>query len=252
MSDATIRPAALVTGASTGIGREIALALARADYDVAITARDAGRLTEVAQDITSAGRRVAPIALDLREEASIAAALEAAVARLGQVDLVVNNAARALVKPVVETSWADWNDVTDTNLRGAFFLSARFARTCIAAGRPGVIVNISSTHAQAAIAGRSVYGIAKAGLEQMTRMMAIEWARFGIRVNAVAPTTVMTPSRQQALSDPARRQQMLSRIPLGRFPDASEVAAAVVYLASPAAASITGHVLLLDGGLTAQ
>ena len=165
--------------------------------------------------------------------------------------MLVNNAARALIKPVVDVTWDDWNDVTDTNLRGPFFLAQLYARHAIARGGGGAIVNLSSTHGQAAIAGRAVYGIAKGGLDQMTRMLAVEWAAHGIRVNSVAPTTVMTPSREAALSDPARRGQMLSRIPLGRFPDQMEIADAVVYLASPAAASITGHILLIDGGLTA-
>lgn len=244
---------ALVTGASTGIGREIALAMARAGYDLAITARDAkGPLAGVAADPACAGRRVVTISLDQRSETSIAAGFAAAVAGLGTIDVLVNNAARAMIKPIVETTWDDWNDVVDTNLRGVFFLTQHFARHCIAEQRPGAVIGISSTHARAAIAGRSVYGIAKAGLEQMTRMMAIEWADAGIRVNAVAPTTVMTPSRAAALNEPKRRQQMLARIPLRRFPDASEVAAAVLYLASPAAASITGHVLMVDGGLTAE
>ena len=244
---------ALITGASTGIGREIAIGMARAGYDVAITARDVnGPLAEVAKDPAFAGRRVVPVALDLREEASIAAAFKAAVTGLGHIDVLVNNAARALIKPVVDVSWAEWNDVTDTNLRGAFFMSQQFARHCISAKRPGAIVSLSSTHARAAIAGRSVYGIAKGGLEQMTRMMAVEWAQDGIRVNAVAPTTVMTPSRAVGLSDPVRRETMLARIPLRRFPDASEIADAVIYLASPGAASITGHVLMVDGGLTAE
>ena len=244
---------ALVTGASTGIGREIAIAMARAGYDLAITARDAkGTLADVAKDPAFAGRRVVPVALDQRDEASIAAGFSAAVAGLGSIDVLVNNAARALIRPIVETTWAEWNDVTDTNLRGVFFVSQQFARHCIATKRPGAIVGISSTHARAALAGRSVYGIAKAGLEQMSRFMAIEWAEAGIRVNVVAPTTVMTPSRDAALKDPSLRQKMLSRIPLRRFPDASEVADAVIYLASPSAASITGHVLMVDGGLTAE
>lgn len=244
---------ALVTGASTGIGREIALAMARAGYDLAITARNAGgALAEVASDPAFAGRRVVPIALDQRDEASIARCFATAVAELGAIDVLVNNAARALIRPAIETSWADWNDVIDTNLRGVYFVSQHFARHCLERQRPGAIIGISSTHARVALADRSVYGIAKAGLEQMARFMAIEWAAAGIRVNIVAPTTVMTPSRDAALKDPAARQRMLSRIPLRRFPDAAEVAAAVIYLASPAAASITGHVLLLDGGLTAE
>ena len=249
----TEQPTALVTGASTGIGLAIAKAMALAGYDLAVTARDAkGALADAIKDDAFKGRRVIPVSLEQRDEASIAKGFAAAREGLGTIDVLVNNAARALIKPIVETSWAEWNDVMDTNLRGVFFVSQHFAKHCIETGRPGAIVGLSSTHARAAIAGRSVYGIAKGGLEQMTRMMAVEWASAGIRVNAVAPTTVMTPSRQALLSDPQRRQQMLSRIPLRRFPDATEVAAAVIYLASPSAASITGHVLMVDGGLTAE
>ena len=147
---------------------------------------------------------------------------------------------------------AEWDDVIDTNLKGAFFLSQLFGRDCIAKGRPGAIVSIASTHGMTGIAGRSVYGISKAGLIQMTRMLAIEWAPHNIRVNAIAPTTVMTESRQQLLSDPKARANALSRIPSGRFATPEEVAAAVVYLASPATGSVTGHTLAVDGGLTAQ
>ena len=247
------RRTALVTGASTGIGLEIAKAMAKTGYDLAVTARNAkGALAEAVRAPEFAGARVVPIALDQRHAASIAEGFAAAVAALGPIDVLVNNAARALIKPIVETTWDEWNDVVDTNLRGVFFLSQHYARACMASGRPGTIVSLSSTHGRAAIAGRSVYGITKAGLEQMTRMMAIEWAGADIRVNAIAPTTVMTPSRAAALSDPARRQQMLARIPMRRFPDASEIADAVIYLASPAAASITGHVLMIDGGLTSE
>lgn len=249
----TQRRTALVTGASTGIGLEIAKAMAQAGYDLAVTAREAkGALADAIQDPAFKGRTVVPIALDQREEANIVKGFADAVAGLGSIDVLVNNAARALIKPIVETTWAEWNDVMDTNLRGVFFVSQKFARHCLEKGKPGAIVSISSTHGRAAIAGRAVYGIGKGGLEQMTRMMAIEWAPAGIRVNAVAPTTVMTPSREAALSDPQRRQQMLARIPMRKFPDASEIAEAVLYLASPAAASITGHILMVDGGLTAE
>ena len=120
-------------------------------------------------------------------------------------------------KPVVDVTDAEWDDVIDTNLKGAFFLSQLFGRACIAKGRPGAIVSMASTHGMTGIAGRSVYGISKAGLIQMTRMLAIEWADKNIRVNAIAPTTVMTESRQQLLSDPKARANALARIPSGRF-----------------------------------
>jgi NAD(P)-dependent dehydrogenase (short-subunit alcohol dehydrogenase family) len=243
---------ALVTGTSAGLGRVIAVALAREGYDLALTELSIDALRDTLSDPAVANRKAVPIALDLRSQDSIKAAFASATGEFGGIDLLVNNAGRALLKPVVDVTDAEWDDVIDTNLKGAFFLSQLFGRDCIAKGRPGAIVSIASTHGMTGIAGRSVYGISKAGLIQMTRMLAIEWAPHNIRVNAVAPTTVMTESRQQLLSDPKARANALSRIPSGRFATPEEVAAAVVYLASPAAGSVTGHTLTVDGGLTAQ
>jgi 2-deoxy-D-gluconate 3-dehydrogenase len=242
---------ALVTGTSAGLGRAIAAALAREGYDLALTELDTAMLKDTLADPAIANRKVVPVALDLRSQASIKAAFEHAARDLGDIDLLVNNAGRALLKPVVDVTDAEWDDVIDTNLKGAFFLSQLFGRRCIERGRPGAIVSMASTHGMTGIAGRSVYGISKAGLIQMTRMLAIEWADKNIRVNAIAPTTVMTESRRQLLSDPKAREAALARIPTKRFATPEEIAAAVVYLASPGAASVTGHTLTVDGGLTA-
>jgi NAD(P)-dependent dehydrogenase (short-subunit alcohol dehydrogenase family) len=242
---------ALVTGTSTGIGREIALALARAGYDLAITELDTAMLDELLGHADFKGRKVHPVQLDLRQQDSIEAAFARALDRLGAVDLLVNNAGRALHKPVVDVTWAEWDDVMNTNLKGAFFLSQLFGRHCMARGGAGSVVSMASTHGVVGIAGRSVYGISKAGVAHMTKMLAIEWAEHGIRANAIAPTTVMTASREKMLSDPKARAAMLARIPTKKFATPGEIAAAVLYLDSPAAASITGHVLLVDGGLTA-
>jgi 2-deoxy-D-gluconate 3-dehydrogenase len=148
-------------------------------------------------------------------------------------------------------TWSEWDQVMDVNLKGGYFLSARMAARCMAEQRPGAIISVASTHGLVGIADRSVYSISKGGIVQMTRALAIEWAKAGIRVNAVAPGTVLTPSRARMLAEPARRQRMLDRIPIGRFPSVEEVAAAIAYLASPAAASVTGQILPVDGGLTA-
>lgn len=242
---------ALVTGTSAGLGRAIAAALAREGYDLALTELDTAALKDTLAEPAIASRKVVPVALDLRSQDSIKAAFERTVAELGAIDLLVNNAGRALLKPVVEVTDAEWDDVIDTNLKGAFFLSQLYGRHCIARNRPGAIVSMASTHGMTGIAGRSVYGISKAGLIQMTRMLAIEWADKNIRVNAIAPTTVLTESRRQMLGDPKVRAAALSRIPTGRFATPEEIAAAVVYLASPGAASVTGHTLPVDGGLTA-
>jgi len=242
---------ALVTGAGTGLGQAIAVALAQANYDLALTDLNIGLLAETLAHPAIAKRKVIPVPLDLRFQEQIAAAFETARGGLGAIDVLVNNAGRALLRPVVDVTPAEWDDVMTINLKGAFFLSQLFGRACIAAKRPGVIVSLASTHGMTGIAGRSVYGISKAGLIQMTRMLAIEWADHNIRVNAIAPTTVMTESRQQLLSDPDRRAAALARIPSGRFASPEEIAAAVVYLASDGAASVTGHTLPVDGGLTA-
>ncbi len=243
-------PTALVTGASTGLGYAIACGLARAGYDLAVTSRDIGRLDALRRDPAVAGRKVVPLRLDLRIEADIAQAFAAAVDAFGDIDVLVNNAGRPLLKPAVEVTWAEWDDVVDTNLKGSYFLSRTFAAHCIGHGRAGSIVSIASTHGLTGLAGRTVYGISKGGLIQMTRMLAIEWASQNIRVNAIAPATALTASRQK-MHDAAARERMLARIPSGRFITPEEVAAAVVFLASPGAASITGQTLALDGGLTA-
>jgi NAD(P)-dependent dehydrogenase (short-subunit alcohol dehydrogenase family) len=252
MPSSTSHRTAFVTGASGGLGRAMALRLARDGYDLVVSDLDVRMLDPLRDEIAPSGRRVLPLALDLREPDSIAAASTRIIEEFGRLDVLVNNAGRPLQMPAIDVSWTDWDDVIAINLRGAFFLSQAFAREWITAGQPGTIVNIASTHGLTGLAGRSVYGISKGGLIQMTRMLAVEWAPTGIRVNAVAPATVLTPSREEMLKDLDKRQQMLARIPLGTFPSADEIAGAVAYLASEDAVSITGHVLTLDGGLTAQ
>jgi len=242
---------AFVTGASTGLGYAIAIALAAEGCNLAVADLDTAMFGALLRDPAVRDRKVVPVRLDLRSEREIAQAFDAAVDAFGTIDVLVNNAGRTLLRPAVEVSWAEWDDVISINLKGAYFLSTRFAAHCIAHGRPGSIVNLASTHGLTGLPGRSVYGISKGGLVQMSRMLAIEWASHGIRVNSVAPATVLTPSRQELLDDEAR-QRMLARIPIGRFVTPEEVAAAVCFLAGPRAGSITGHTLPVDGGLVAM
>ena len=175
------------------------------------------------------------------------------VAAFGRIDLLVNNAGTNLRALAVDVTRAQWDDMIGTNLTGTFFLTQQVGRHLIAGGRPGSIVNIASTHALIGAPERSTYGISKAALVQMTRMLAVEWAEHGIRVNAVAPGRLETasPSRAGTGADADYMKAMLQRIPLHRLATVEEVAAAVAYLAGPQAASITGQVLVLDGGLTA-
>ena len=242
---------AIVTGASYGVGAACALALARAGFRLAITATSEANLAPVLSKL--AGAEVLPLALDLARQDSIEACAAAALQRFGAIDVLVNNAAVNLRRKAVDTGWAEWNDLIAANLTGAFFLTQQVGRHLIARKAPGQIVSIASAHAFVGAAERSAYGISKAGLVQMTRMLAIEWAEHGITVNAVAPGRLMTdsPSRQKTGSDAAYMEAMLKRIPLHRLATAEEVAGAVAFLVSPAARSITGQTIMLDGGLTA-
>jgi NAD(P)-dependent dehydrogenase (short-subunit alcohol dehydrogenase family) len=167
--------------------------------------------------------------------------------------VLVNNAGANVRRLAVDVTAQDWDAVMAVNIRGTFFLTQQVGRHLIATGRSGCIVNIASTHALAGTAERSTYGISKAALLGMTRMLAVEWAEYGIRVNAIAPGRLETPSPSRAEKGADRRYMdtMLERIPLHRLASAEEVAATVGYLVGPAAASMTGQVLVLDGGLTA-
>jgi NAD(P)-dependent dehydrogenase (short-subunit alcohol dehydrogenase family) len=246
------RRTAFVTGASYGVGAATALALARDGFDVAVSATRAGNLEDTVAKLEALGVRPVPLVLDLRSQASIERAMGDVIAACGHLDLLVNNAGANLRKLAVDVTWAEWDAVMATNLTGAFFLTQQAGRQMIAGGRPGAIVNLASTHALVGAAERSTYGISKGALIQMTRMLAIEWAKHGIRVNAIAPGRLDTasPSRATRTADPTYMDAMRARIPLKRLATVEEVAAAVCYLAGPQAGSITGQVLVLDGGLT--
>lgn len=240
-----------MTGASRGIGAAIALALAREGFDVAVSSTRPEKLSDVVAGLKSAGARAVAVALDVRSQASIEKAMAAAVDALGGLDVLVNNAGVPLKKPALEVTGAEWDEVVGTNLTGTFFMSQRMGRHLVESGRPGCIISIASTHGLVGLAERSLYGIAKAAVIHMTRMLAIEWADRGIRVNAIAPGRVETASRAESFTDPGYRAWATARVPLGRYGTVEEVAAAVCYLASPAAAYITGQTLVMDGGLTA-
>jgi 2-deoxy-D-gluconate 3-dehydrogenase len=239
---------AFVTGASQGIGAAVALALARDGFDLAVSSTRPEKLEEVVSGIRAAGARAVPIALDVREPKSIERAMAQAVADCGRLDVLVNNAGVPLRRPALDVTPAEWETVLAVNLRGAFFMSQQMGRHLVTAGKSGCIVSVASTHGLVALAQRSAYGIAKAGVMHMTRMLAIEWAAHGIRVNAVAPGPFPTEgafSRLMPGSDLER--QALRRIPLRRFGEHEELTNLIAYLLSDASPYQTGDLVTIDG-----
>jgi len=242
---------AFVTGASYGIGAACALALARDGFHVAVSELDPKNLADTVAKIAAAGVRAAPVELDLRSLASIERAMTEVLAAFGRLDVLVNSAGVTLGKPALDMTGEEWDAVLDVNLKGTFFMSQQMGRHLVSTRRPGSIISVASTHGVLGFPTRSAYGISKGAIVQMTRMLAIEWAEHGIRVNAIAPGTVETPTRKAFFdANPGRREVMTERVPLRRFGTPEEMAGAVAYLASPQAAYITGQTLLLDGGLT--
>ena len=247
----TQRRTALVTGASYGLGQATAVALAKDGYDVAVTELRVEDLSDTLDQIKAAGGRGVPVGLDLRAMPSVEKAMADAVSALGHVDVLVNNAGVTVRKLALEVTQAEWDEVIGVNLKGTFFMSQQMGRHLVATRRPGCVISIASTHGTIGFAQRTTYGISKAGIIHMTRVLAYEWAEHGIRVNAVAPGTVETKTRADYFkANPAARKAMVERVPLQRFGEPEEVAGAVRYLASPEAAYVTGQTLLLDGGLT--
>ncbi len=246
------RRAAFVTGASEGIGAATAVAFARDGFDVAVSSTRPGKLEGVLGQIERADARAVAVALDVRSQSGIEQAMAEVIRAFGHLDVLINNAGVPLRKLALDVTPAEWDNVIAINLTGTFFMSQQMGRHLVGSGRPGCIISIASTHGLIGVAQRSSYGIAKAAIIHMTRMLAIEWAEHGIRVNAIAPGRVNTPSRAGSLADPKYRDAMLGRVPLRRFATSEEVAAAACYLASPQAAYITGQTLVLDGGLTSN
>jgi len=242
---------ALVTGAARGIGRACALALAQAGADVALGLRDARTGGPLVKEIEALGRRALPLQMDMTRLAEVRAAVEAAVAHFGRLDILVNNAGLAPENPAEDVREEDFDLTLAVNLKGTFFASQAAGRVMIRQ-KYGRIVNLGSQAGFIALPTESVYCMTKAAISHLTKCLAVEWARHNITVNAVAPTFIRTPGTAECLANDAFRADVLSRIPLGRIGEPMEVAAAVVYLASPAAALVMGTTLLIDGGWTAR
>jgi NAD(P)-dependent dehydrogenase (short-subunit alcohol dehydrogenase family) len=242
---------AMVTGASLGIGRDLVTALARAGARVAAAARSRAALEEVAADVRSDGGEVEAVELDLRDRDAIDRAVARTVDRFGRIDVLVNDAGLGTNHDALEATEEEWDDLFAVNVRGLFFACQSAARRMVAQ-RHGRIVNMASQAGLVGIRRHAAYSASKGAVIALTRVLALEWAPFGVTVNSVAPTFVRTPGTAERLDRPEFLADVVSKIPVGRVASVADVAGAVLYLASPAAAMVTGSVLVVDGGWTAQ
>ena len=243
---------ALVTGAARGLGRAIALALANAGADIALGLRDKNTAAELIQEIASLGRRALSLQMDVMRLDEIQSAIAETEAKFGQLDILVNNAGGGFTNLAIDVPESEFDATLDINLKGTFFASQAAARIMMR-NNGGTIINMSSQAGFAALPTESIYCASKAAVSHLTKCLAVEWGPHKITVNAVAPTFIATPGTDEALADAAFRADVIERIAaLHRIGQPVEVAGAVVFLASPAAALITGHTLLIDGGWTAR
>jgi NAD(P)-dependent dehydrogenase (short-subunit alcohol dehydrogenase family) len=243
---------ALVTGAARGLGRAISLALAHAGADVALGLRDVDADAGLAAEIRKLGRRVLALQMDVSQMDQISRAVEDTVNGFGRLDILVNNAGIAPENPAEKVREEDFDATLAVNLKGTFFASQAAGRVMIAQRR-GTIINMSSQAGFAALPTESIYCMTKAAIAHLTKCLAVEWGKYGITVNAVAPTFIRTQGTEEYLSDPRNLNDTVERIAaLHRIGEPMEVAGAVVFLSSPAASLITGETLLIDGGWTAR
>ena len=240
---------ALVTGASSGLGVHFARTLASAGASVAIAARRAERLAALQSELQAGGTKAVAVSLDVQSGEAVRAALDAAEAALGALDIVVNNAGISIVKPALVMPEEDWDAVVDTNLRGAWLVAQAAAQRWVGAKRSGSIVNIASILGLRTIGQVAPYNASKAGLIHLTRALAMEWARHGIRVNAICPGYIETEMNSDFWrTDGGKR--LIERIPQRRIGQPEHLDGALLLLASEAGAFMTGSVITVDGGHT--
>ncbi|MBA3387789.1 MAG: glucose 1-dehydrogenase [Rubrobacter sp.] len=242
---------ALVTGATKGMGRHAAVALANVGADVFLSGRHEGELAECAQEVRALGRRAETAAAELADVDAVRRLGETAIETMGGIDVLVNNAGVALLEPVLDVTVEKWDAQLDVNLKAPFFLAQTVARAMVESGRGGKIINISSTAGLIGVPKHAAYCASKGGLLALTKTLAFELGPHNIQVNAICPAIVMTPMGRQVWDHPGVREEALEKMPVGRFGKEVDVSAAVVYLASSASDWMSGSQLVVDGGLTA-
>lgn len=240
---------ALVTGAGSGIGRAIAQALAREGASVAVNDLDESAAIETAHSIRG---RCVPAPADIGSMESHEFLVERACSEFGKLDILVNNAGIQFREPFLEAQPSNWERTVGINLKAAYFLAQQAVKRMIHGGRTGAILNIASIHDSVALRDRSIYAITKGGLRMMTRALALELAEYGVTVNAISPGAVLTNMNRETLSDTAKLEDLLLKIPLRRLGKPEDVAEAAVFLVSPEASYITGVTLYVDGGFLVQ
>ena len=238
---------ALVSGASSGLGRHFAGVLAGAGARVVLGARRADATQKAADEIVAAGGTAVAVALDVTDEASINAALDVSAVKWGPVDTLINNAGVADTHKALDVDGEVWDRILDTNLKGAWSMARAFASRLVDAGTPGAIVNIASIVGRRVSGGLMPYAVSKAGIVHMTRALAMEWARYGIRVNALAPGYIETDLNREFMQSDAGGR-LRAHVPQGRFGQPDDLDGALLLLASDAGRFITGVSLPVDGG----
>ncbi len=241
---------AIVTGASKGLGRAMALALAEAGASVALAARSKPDLEETARQVEALGRRALVVPTDVSLFSAVEALVAQTIATFGRLDIFVNNSGLAHVTPLAEMDPADWQRLIDTNLTGVFN-GCRAAASHLIAQQSGKVINVASVLAQAGLPGYTAYAASKGGIISLTRALAVEWARYNIQVNSIAPGWFVTPMNEDAFADPKIRERLLRDVPMRRTGRLEEIGPLTVYLASSASDFMTGQTIFLDGGHSA-
>lgn len=239
---------ALVVGASSGIGQAAAVALAEAGANVTLAARSIDKLEQIGDTLRGMGLIASTLAIDVQD----VEATEQAIASHAPFDILVNSAGLARHGPALETTLADFDTVMGINVRGAYFVTRAVAQRLLTANRTGSLINISSQMAHVGGIDRAVYSATKHAVEGFTKSMAIEWGKHGIRVNTICPTFIRTPLAEQTFANPERVRWIEEKIKLGRVGELEDIMGPVTFLASDAAAMITGSALMVDGGWTAD
>jgi NAD(P)-dependent dehydrogenase (short-subunit alcohol dehydrogenase family) len=242
---------AVVAGGTSGIGQTIALGLADAGADVIASARRADLVDATAKEIEARGRRSLRVCSDVLDRQSLQSLLDAAVGKFGKVDILVYAAGRTKRTPFLEVQEDEWTGIMDTNLTGAYRVSQVFGRHMVER-RYGRIITIASLGSYVALAEVAAYNASKSGLAGLTRTLAIEWARYGVCVNAIVPGVFRTAMNQKLLDDTPRGQELLLRTPMKRWGRVEELVGAAIFLASEAASFVTGTMLQVDGGFLAS